>query len=256
VLALVFAFSCTPSPSTTAAKVLPGPELCGNGLYESAIEACDPSSASAPGCATGTSCQACQCVAESSGVCGNGVVEAVEQCETTSACSPGTYCRKCACVFRQAPALFVDSSDSDRTDRLGRDLSRVEMTVKGPPEDVLTVFAANASGPGPVELCLVIAQGATEVQRFCVREQIGQITAAYVRDSAGQRALAPTTDFRDVSLTSVDAKLGSVLRVQSAVGLRFERALGFHWESAYDGALADRLPDAGEISFTEIMGRE
>jgi len=230
--------------------------LCGNGLFESALEQCEPTSPLAPACAMSKTCQACQCVTEAMGVCGNGTIEAPEQCETTPQCNDPTavVCRGCACVYRQMPVTFTDSSESDRTVAMGFELGRVEMVLKGPPNDSFTVIGPGGAGPGVSQLCLVIHDASAEVQRICVRYQDRMPFSAFLRDSGGERPLP--TEVRFGSLSTPDGKAGKSIEVLSAVGVRFERALSFHWESAYDGVLADRLPDTGEISFTEIMGRE
>ncbi len=224
---------------------------CGNGKFEPAVEQCDTSASNAPACTMGT-CMDCRCIGE---VCGDGTVSGAEACETNAQCgSAGVVCRGCQCALRSRAVTFTDVAGDDKTVALGQNLIRVEMALKGDPRDEFRVVFGPIDGqvrPGLVEFCLVIRDASAEVQRFCFQDTDGT-RAAFVQTGANRRTLATPGDF---SVNVIDTG-GVLLGVPPAVGLRFEPQLQFHWESLYDGALADRLPDTGEISFTELVGRE
>lgn len=73
----------------------PVPPACGNKLVETG-EQCDGSSA---GCSTNSDCVNCQCVAR----CGNGKLDQGEQCDGTQACASGQSCQSCQCVTATPP---------------------------------------------------------------------------------------------------------------------------------------------------------
>lgn len=194
----------------------------------------------------------CQCVGD---VCGDGMVTGPELCENNAQCgSADIVCRGCQCALRSRAVTFTDVTGDDTPPGLGQNLIRVEVALKGAPRDEFRIIFGPIDGelrPGLVEFCLAIRDATTEVQRFCFQDTDGT-RAAFIEAGGNRRTLATPADF---SVNVIDTG-GFLIGVPPAVGIRYESALQFHWESLYDGVLFDRLPDTGEISFTELLGRE
>ena len=189
-------------------------------------------------------------------VCGDGVLTPPDElCESNSMCSMGNVCIKCLCAFPGMAVTFSDVMAIDNTVPLGRNLVRVTMTLAGPPSDTFDIVWGSNDGmarPGRVEICMKIREAMMEVQRLCYREVNDNDQNVVLATGAMEQALVDRTDYTRSTLASGGVRV--VLK--RTAGLRLERALSFHWESSYDGVLADRLPDSGEIRFTEILGRE
>ncbi len=82
--------------------------ICGDAIVHPQLnEQCD-----ILGCAVGSTCQNCQCVGAPPSTCGNGTIEAPEQCDGTTRCAAGNTCTGCMCIPNVPPPLCPNGNQN------------------------------------------------------------------------------------------------------------------------------------------------
>jgi len=184
--------------------------------------------------------------------CGDGRGVQGEDCERNLDCNTvGAVCRMCFCVPSSAAVEFDDAPNDLNPavdqDVGAADLTGVSFTVDGPPMERIEIETTSAiTRPAQtLRICLVVVDAGAEIGLLCY--QIGAVgDGALTWTSAGGQPETIDTISFNGSRMIWEVPAGTV---------SFDAALSFFVRSELDGTLADRLPDEGTVSMSEIVGR-
>lgn len=220
---------------------------CGDGTFNPATEQCDPSASK--GCQPPKTCVNCQCA----DACGDGTKSPTEQCELNGDCTgQGVVCRKCLCVFSQTAYEVTDPIDLPAAAAGAFDIRSLSVTIDGPPKEAFNIDVVPGSGQNadpPIALCVVLMESGAEAARLCY-DVVPADRVVHYTDINGVRTLSPT----EVTVLIGGAGSGPFLQVAANLML-IRPTVSFHVESLRGGQVVDRLPDTGEIPYTDIIGK-
>ncbi len=242
------------SATARLTRIGEGPaETCGDGFLDITSEACDLSSSSGNACQWPTPDCTDECTCTN--LCGNGQVDGVETCESTGDCDAGRVCRRCQC-FLASIAVFVPDPSGDVVGpfELSLDIKRAELTLFGEGfKDLLVNIDATAGGsfetPTAVgRVCLIVADSVgAERLRACVVGESGTYRRLEVSLDGG-----PAEDWTEASGLRTTGPSAFTL---AGWGLATpQRDWSWRLLTTLDGREVDRVPDTGEMAWTDIIG--